>query len=59
MIRRRRLQEAAERLRQEPGLSLAALAADLGYADQAHLTNDFRHVLNVTPSGYRRDLDAD
>lgn len=58
MIRRRRLQEAAERLRQEPGLALAALAADLGYADQAHLANDFRHVLNVTPSGYRRDLDA-
>lgn len=55
MIRRRRLQEAAERIRTEPGLDLAAIAADLGYADQAHLTNDFRTVLGHTPSRYRRE----
>ena len=30
-----------------------ALAAELGYADHAHLTNDFRAVLNVTPRAYR------
>ena len=42
MIRRRRLQEAAGRVRAEPDLDLSALAADLGYADHAHLTNDFR-----------------
>lgn len=55
MIRRRRLQEAAERIRTEPAVELAAIAADLGYADQAHLTNDFRSVLGHTPSRYRRD----
>jgi AraC-like DNA-binding protein len=55
MIRRRRLQEAAERLRSEPGSDLAAIAADLGYADHAHMTNDFRTVLGFTPSAYRRD----
>jgi AraC-like DNA-binding protein len=54
MIRRRRLQEAAERLRTEPDTSLAALAADLGYADHAHLANEFRTVLGFTPSTYRR-----
>ena len=54
MIRRRRLQEAAERLRREPGLDIAAVANDLGYADHAHLTKDFRDVLNFTPSAYRR-----
>lgn len=54
MIRRRRLQEAAERIRSEPGVDLAVIAADLGYADQAHLTNDFRAVLGHTPSRYRR-----
>jgi AraC-like DNA-binding protein len=53
MIRRRRLQEAAQRLREDPDSSLAALAAELGYADQAHLANDFRDVLGITASDYR------
>jgi AraC-like DNA-binding protein len=53
MIRRRRLQEAAERLRREPNIDIAAVASDLGYADHAHLTTDFRNVLNFTPSAYR------
>ena len=56
LIRRRRLQEAAERLRVEPAVDLAALAAELGYADQAHLTNDFARVLGFTPAGYRRSV---
>lgn len=53
MIRRRRLQEAAERLRLDPGLDLTALAAELGYADHAHLTRDFRRTLGVAPRVYR------
>ncbi|MFT4229142.1 MAG: helix-turn-helix domain-containing protein [Microbacterium sp.] len=53
MIRRRRLQEAAQRVREHPGADLAELAAQLGYADHAHLTNDFRAVLGFTPSRYR------
>jgi AraC-like DNA-binding protein len=56
MIRRRRLQLAAERVRTDPEVDLSALAAELGYADHAHLTNDFRTVLGFTPSGYRRRL---
>lgn len=55
MIRRRRLQDAAQRLREQPGSGLATLAAELGYADQAHLANDFRTVLGFTPSAYRDD----
>lgn len=53
MIRRRRLQEAAQRVRDQPEVDLSALAADLGYADHAHLTNDFRMVLGIAPSAYR------
>lgn len=53
MIRRRRLQEAAQRVREQPDIDLSLLAADLGYADHAHLTNDFRAVLGISPSGYR------
>jgi AraC-like DNA-binding protein len=53
MIRRRRLQEAADRLRREPDIDIATVANDLGYADHAHLTTDFRNVLDFTPSAYR------
>lgn len=53
MIRRRRLQEAAQRLREHPEADLADVAAELGYADHAHLTRDFRRVLSFTPSAYR------
>ncbi|WP_019204435.1 helix-turn-helix transcriptional regulator [Tsukamurella sp. 1534] len=53
LIHRRRLQQAAERLRLEAGLPIATIAAELGYADQAHLIRDFRKVLGFTPGGYR------
>lgn len=53
MIRRRRLQEAAERVRTDPNVSLAQIAAELGYADQAHLTHEFRERLGITPGTYR------
>lgn len=53
MIRRRRLQEAAQRVREHPDADLATIAVELGYADHAHLTNDFRTVLDITPSAYR------
>lgn len=53
LIRRRRLQEAAEAVRTHPGLDLAGIAADLGYADQAHLANDFQRFLGFSPSSYR------
>ncbi|WP_298990900.1 helix-turn-helix domain-containing protein [uncultured Pseudokineococcus sp.] len=53
VIRRYRLQEAAQRLREEPGTTVAQVAADLGYADQAHLAHDFRTVLGRTARDYR------
>lgn len=51
LIQRRRLQEAAARLRTRPG-TLARVAAELGYADQAHFTRDFRTVTGLTPGDY-------
>lgn len=51
LIQRRRLHEAAERLRGSPG-SLAATAALLGYADQAHFTRDFARVTGMTPGQF-------
>ncbi len=55
MIRRRRLQEAAQRAREEPGADLARSAAELGYADHAHLTRDFQTVLGIAPRAYRSE----
>jgi AraC-like DNA-binding protein len=51
LIQRRRLQEATLRLR-DPGsrTQLAALAAELGYADHAHLARDVRTVTGWTPT---------
>lgn len=54
MIRRYRLQEAAQRVRDDPTVAIGQLASDLGYADQAHLCADFRVVLGFAPSSYRR-----
>ena len=55
LIRRRRLQDAADRLRRDPSIDLTRLAIEVGYADHAHLTRDFHHVLGFTPSVYRGD----
>lgn len=54
LIRRRRLQEAAERTRTQPEADLASIAVEFGYVDQAHLTHDFQKVLGLTPGNYRR-----
>ena len=53
LIQRRRLHEASERLRAGPG-DLAGVAHDLGYADQAHFTRDFRRVTGMTPGSFAR-----
>ncbi|GAA2481982.1 helix-turn-helix domain-containing protein [Terrabacter carboxydivorans] len=51
LIRRRRLQEAADRLR-DSDAELAGIAMDLGYADQAHFTRDFRLATGMTPGEF-------
>jgi len=52
VMRRARLHEAALRADAGEGVDWAALAADLGYADQAHLTRDFTATLGVPPTRY-------
>lgn len=52
VLRRARLHEAAARADAGTGIDWAALAADLGYADQAHLTRDFAAAVGAPPARY-------
>lgn len=52
LIQRRRLHDAADLLRAGASVDLARVAADLGYADQAHFTRDFRAVTGLTPGEF-------
>jgi AraC-like DNA-binding protein len=53
VMRRARLHEAALRADGGEPVDWAALAFDLGYADQAHLTREFTATIGVPPSRYR------
>ncbi|HEY5980230.1 MAG TPA: AraC family transcriptional regulator [Microlunatus sp.] len=52
VLSRFRLQEAALALERDPEVDLGALAPQLGFYDQAHLTNAFQDMLGETPSVY-------
>jgi AraC-like DNA-binding protein len=54
VLQRHRVHLAAERLAQDPGRDLSALAVDVGYYDQAHLAVDFVSVTGHTPGAYAR-----
>lgn len=53
VIQRYRLHEAAEQLARGPA-NQAALALELGYADQAHFARDFKAVIGTSPAAYAR-----
>ena len=53
VLRRYRLQDAAAAIDAGQGTDLASLAADLGFADQAHLTRAFTAAIGVPPARYR------
>ncbi|MGQ4433882.1 AraC family transcriptional regulator [Streptomyces sp. SAS_260] len=52
VILRYRIHDALERAGVDEPVDWAALAADLGYADQAHLIRDFTATVGVTPTTY-------
>lgn len=53
VMRRARLHEAALRADGGEPVDWAALAAELGYADQAHLSREFTATIGVPPGRYR------
>ncbi|HEX6351636.1 helix-turn-helix domain-containing protein [Actinophytocola sp.] len=52
VIRRYRLHGVTERLAAQEPVDWAALAADLGYADQGHFIRDFKNMFGETPTWY-------
>jgi AraC-like DNA-binding protein len=44
-----RFEQAVRRLKRSPGTRLADLAADLGYADQAHLSREWNALAGCSP----------
>ncbi|MGW1101041.1 AraC family transcriptional regulator [Streptomyces sp. NPDC002455] len=52
VILRHRIHEALQRAGTDPEPDWAALAADLGYSDQAHLARDFAATVGVPPTAF-------
>jgi AraC-like DNA-binding protein len=52
VIRRYRLHEVTERLAAGTEVDWAELAAELGYADQAHFVRDFKEMFGESPTWY-------
>ncbi len=49
-----RIRAAIAAIRQNPMVSLADLAVESGYSDQAHMTREFRQLAKMTPKQYQK-----
>jgi AraC-like DNA-binding protein len=49
-----RFEQVRNRLWQQPTANLAGLAQELGYADQAHLSREFKRYSGTTPAAFAR-----
>lgn len=58
VIRRFRLQEAAQQAESGNAPDWAMLASDLGYYDQAHFIKDFKSLIGKTPQEHLRECQA-
>jgi AraC-like DNA-binding protein len=58
IVRRSRVQEAAERGARGETVDWAGIAQEIGYHDQAHLIRDFREQVGSTPAAYARQCGA-
>jgi AraC-like DNA-binding protein len=54
VVRRSRVQEAADRVAREEHVDWARTALELGYHDQAHFIRDFRAQVGFTPAAYAK-----
>jgi AraC-like DNA-binding protein len=56
VIRRYRLHELVEKSNSSGKLDWSQVALDLGYFDQAHLINDFKSIVGLSPSQYQKSI---
>ena len=56
VIKRYRLQEAADQVADGEVVNWAKLALDLGYFDQAHFIKDFKSIVGKAPAEYTQEL---
>lgn len=56
VIKRARVQEAAEQLASGKVVDWSRLVSDLGYFDQAHFIRDFKTIVGTTPLEYVRQV---
>lgn len=54
VIRRFRLQEAAQQVHENKQLPFAQIATEIQYVDQAHVSEDFKEILRISPRGYKK-----
>jgi AraC-like DNA-binding protein len=59
IVRRARVQDAAERVARGEAVDWARVAQELGYHDQAHLIRDFRAQVGATPAAYAKRCVSD
>jgi AraC-like DNA-binding protein len=59
IIRRYRLMEAAELAESGTAQNWTEIAHQLGYADQAHFTNDFTRIIGRPPTGHAKHVARD
>lgn len=58
VLRRQRIYDALDRLQSGEPVDWSALALELGFADQPHLTHAFHQLIGVTPAAYERRVAA-
>lgn len=58
LARRLRFEQVPDHLARDPKAELATLAQEYGYADQAHLTHEFRYFAARTPGQFAREMAA-
>ncbi|WP_127119056.1 AraC family transcriptional regulator [Thiomicrospira sp. S5] len=52
----KRIQSTQKTLKQTPDIDLAELALMHGFADQAHMTREFKQIARITPQKYRKQI---
>lgn len=50
-----RFEQVRNQLWRDPGSNIAGLAAEFGYADQAHLSREFKRYSGATPAAFARN----